>query len=194
MNLEELNELELEHIGQWPRPLRVGVIAAVCLLLCGLMWQFLLSDNRAELARMTEREASLKNTFEAKAAQAVALPAYEKQLKTLKARLDTELQKLPSRLEVAGLLDGISFIATDNGLQIERINWEAEQPGKFSIELPMRIIVSGSYHQLGHFVADIAALPRIVILDSFTLSHTGNEQLNMSMQAKTYQYNPQEMP
>jgi len=91
---------------------------------------------------------------------------------------------------VNGLLDDISFIATDNGLTLNRINWEPEVKHEFSTELPMRIEVVGTYHELGKFTADMAALPRIVILDSFQLSQgKGGELIGMSMQAKTYKYN-----
>ncbi|OYD25408.1 type 4a pilus biogenesis protein PilO [Oceanimonas baumannii] len=195
MNWQELNlsELDIEHIGQWPGPVRAFTIVLACLLLAGAGWQFMLSSSQAQLEQARAQEGNLKRMFETKSAQAAALPAYEKQLNALQARLENELRKLPSQLEVAGLLDDISFIATGNGLRIERINWETEQPGPFSTELPMRIIVSGNYHQLGRFVADVAALPRIVILDSFSLSQKGNEQLSMSMLAKTYKYNGQEV-
>jgi type IV pilus assembly protein PilO len=99
-----------------------------------------------------------------------------------------QLKQLPNTHEVAGLLDDISFIATDNGLTLNRINWEPEVKHEFSTELPMRIEVVGTYHELGKFTADMAALPRIVILDSFQLSREG-ELIGMSMQAKTYKYN-----
>jgi type IV pilus assembly protein PilO len=120
------------------------------------------------------------------------LPGSKLQLSELQAELNAQLRKLPNTLEIAGLLDDISFIATDNGLRLERINWEAEKPSEFYTELPMRIIVSGDYHQLGHFVADVAALPRIVIIDNFSLSRAGDDHLSMSMLAKTYKYNEQE--
>ncbi|WMC11159.1 type 4a pilus biogenesis protein PilO [Oceanimonas pelagia] len=191
MNWQELNELDFDNIGQWPRPAKVGTLVILCMLLAGLMGQFLIRDSLAELEQARAQETALKRTFETKAHQAAALPAYEQQMKVLQARLENELRKLPNQLEIAGLLDDISFIATDNGLRIERINWEAEQPGEFSTELPMRIIVSGDYHQLGRFVADVAALPRIVILDSFSLGNKDGDQLAMSMLAKTYKYNEQ---
>ncbi|AEY02744.1 type IV pilus biogenesis protein PilO [Oceanimonas sp. GK1] len=191
MNWQELNDLDFDNIGQWPRSAKVATLVILCALLAGLLGQFLIRDSLAQLEQARAQEASLKATFETKARQASALPAYEQQMKTLQVRLEQELRKLPNQLEIAGLLDDISFIATNNGLRLERINWEAEQPGEFSTELPMRIIVRGDYHQLGRFVAGVAALPRIVILDSFSLSHQSGEQLAMSMLAKTYKYNEQ---
>lgn len=55
----------------------------------------------------------------------------------------------------------------------------------------MRIEVVGTYHEIGKFTADMAALPRIVILESFTLgqSKEPDEMIGMSMLAKTYKYN-----
>ncbi|GAA3712071.1 PilO family type IV pilus biogenesis protein TapO [Oceanisphaera sediminis] len=192
MNWQQLNELDFENIGQWPRLAKIIAIALACALLAGAVGYFLITDSLARLDRSKAQEQKLKLTFEEKAQQAGGLPGSRLQLEELQAELNAQLRKLPNTLEIAGLLDDISFMATDNGLRLERINWEAEKPSEFSTELPMRIIVSGDYHQLGHFVADVAALPRIVIIDSFNLSRAGADQLSMSMLAKTYKYNEQE--
>lgn len=143
------------------------------------------------LTQETNKEAELKSQFESKAMLAANLGAYKAQMVQLEQLVDTQLKQLPNTHEVAGLLDDISFIATDNGLKLNRINWEPEIKHEFSTELPMRIEVVGTYHEIGKFTADMAALPRIVILESFTLGQ-GKEQddmIAMSMLAKTYKYN-----
>ena len=116
--------------------------------------------------------------------------------------LKTQLKQLPDKTEIAGLLDDISYIATNNGLKLLRINWEPEIRKEFYTELPMRIDISGQYSQLGQFSADIAALPRIVLLGSFTVNKDagaagakeGKEgkanNIIMSVQAKTYRIDP----
>ncbi|MBM7456901.1 type IV pilus assembly protein PilO [Oceanisphaera litoralis] len=194
MNWQQLNELELDfdNIGQWPRSGKAIVVALVCALLAGAIGYFLITDSLARLDTSKAQEVQLKAIFEEKAQLAGGLPGSKLQLAEQQAELNAQLRKLPNTLEIAGLLDDISFMAADNGLRLERINWEAEKPSEFYTELPMRIIVSGDYHQLGHFVADVAALPRIVIIDSFSLSRAGADQLSMSMLAKTYKYNEQE--
>lgn len=194
MNWQQVNELDFDNIGQWPRAAKVIAIMLVCALLAGAVGYFFVRDSLARLDRTRAQEQQLRAAFEEKARQAAGLPAYQEQLAALQKQLETQLRKLPNSLEIAGLLDDISFIATDNGLHLERINWEPEKQGEFSTELPMRIVVSGDYHQLGHFVADVAALPRIVIIDSFSLSRSGGGRLNMSMLAKTYKYNKAEAP
>ncbi|WP_116474283.1 type IV pilus inner membrane component PilO [Zobellella maritima] len=196
MNWQNINELELDfdNIGQWPRAARIIAILIMCGLVSAGFSYLFISDSLKGLEQARAQEIKLKEVFEEKARLAVLLPEYEKQVAELEEQLTEQLKKLPNGLEVAGLLDDISFIATDNGLQLQRINWESEKPNDFTTELPMRIIVSGDYHQLGRFAADIAALPRIVVIDSFDVSRAGNERLNMSMLAKTYKYSKQEAP
>ena len=190
MNLQQFNELDLNNIGEWPKAAKVVLILFGCALLAAAIYYYVIADSLTALTQERNKEGELKAQFESKAMLAASLPAYKTQLIELEQLVDTQLKQLPNTHEVAGLLDDISFIATDNGLTLKRIHWEPETPHEFSTELPMRIEVAGSYHEIGKFTAAMAALPRIVILDSFTLSQGGgNDIIAMSMLAKTYKYN-----
>ena len=190
MNLQELNELDFNDIGVWPAPVKIAMIAIIFVLIAVGGYVYFIADSIAALDTSRNKETELKVQFEMKAALASNLEAYKQQMVELEGLLQAQLRQLPNKNEVAGLLDDISFIAMDNGLKLLRINWEPEIQHEFSTELPMRIELSGSYSQLGKFTSDVAALPRIVILDSFTTvreKESGN--LLMSMLAKTYRYN-----
>lgn len=189
MNFQELNELDFEDIGSWPLPVKVFFVAVVAVLIAVGGYYYLIADSIQALDVAQQEEIQLKQQFEQKAVLASNLDAYKSQMVELEGLLQAQLKQLPNKNEVAGLLDDISFIAMDNGLKLLRINWEPEIPHEFSTELPMRIEVSGDYHQLGKFSADVAALPRIVILDSFTVVRASGGGLLMSMLAKTFRYN-----
>jgi Tfp pilus assembly protein PilO len=189
MNFQELNELDFEDIGSWPLPVKVFFVAVVAVLIAVGGYYYLIADSIRALDAAQQQEVALKQQFEQKAVLASNLDAYKSQMVELESLLQAQLKQLPNKNEVAGLLDDISFIAMDNGLKLLRINWEPEIPHEFSTELPMRIEVSGDYHQLGKFSADVAALPRIVILDSFTVARAAGGGLMMSMLAKTFRYN-----
>ena len=191
MNLQQFNQLELNDIARWPRVAQGVFIFFCCALLGGAIYYYVIASSLTALNQEAEKETSLKAQFESKAMLAANLEAYRKQMVQLEQLADAQLKQLPNTHEVAGLLDDISFIATDNGLTLNRINWEPEIKHEFSTELPMRIEVVGTYHELGKFTADMAALPRIVILDSFQLSQGKGQDdvIGMSMQAKTYKYN-----
>lgn len=190
MNLQQFNDLDLNNIGDWPKAAKVVLILFGCALLAGAIYYYVIADSLTVLTQERNKEGELKAQFESKAMLAANLSAYKTQLIELEQLVDTQLKQLPNTHEVAGLLDDISFIATDNGLTLKRIHWEPETPHEFSTELPMRIEVAGSYHEIGRFTAAMAALPRIVILDSFTLNQGGGDDvIAMSMLAKTYKYN-----
>ena len=190
MNLQELNELDFNDIGVWPQPVKIAMIIITFVLIAVGGYVYLIADSISALDVCRSKEAELKIQFETKAGFASNLEAYKQQMVELEGLLQAQLRQLPNKNEVAGLLDDISFIAMDNGLKLLRINWEPEIQHEFSTELPMRIELSGTYSQLGKFTSDVAALPRIVILDSFTTVRSSEgEGLLMSMLAKTYRYN-----
>ena len=101
------------------------------------------------LAREADKEKELKSQFERSPCWPPIWEAYRKQMVQLEHLVDTQLKQLPNTHEVAGLLDDISFIATDNGLQIEQDQLGSRRSNtNFSTELPMRIEVVGTYHEL----------------------------------------------
>ncbi|MGL4249312.1 MAG: PilO family type IV pilus biogenesis protein TapO [Aeromonas sp.] len=195
MNLPQFNELDINDIASWPKWAKGIFILFCCVLTAGAIYYYVIANSLANLTNETAKEAELKTQFESKAMLAANLEAYKAQMTQLEQLVDAQLKQLPNTHEVAGLLDDISFIATDNGLKLNRINWESEVKHEFSTELPMRIEVVGTYHEIGKFTADMAALPRIVILDSFSLGQSKDqgELISMSMLAKTYKYNGKTM-
>ena len=77
-----------------------------------------------------------------------------------------------------------------NGLQISSIDLQPEVSREFYVELPIAIVASGSYHDLGAFISGMAALPRIVTLHDFVIraQNEGGPVLDISITAKTYRY------
>ncbi len=188
-----INELELENIGQWPSLFKGVFILIVCSLIIGGFYYFVVDDQLKSLETHQAKEVELKRTYEAKAALAANVEVYREQMVQIEAVFARLLKKLPSNKEIAALLDDISFIGIDNGLQFRSINWGKVQEQEFSVEVPISIEVVGTYDQIGYFSAEIAKLPRIVILDNLRLtkpkgSDARSEILNLKVIAKTYRY------
>ena len=141
MNLQQLNELDLNDIASWPKWAKAVFILLCCVLTGGAIYYYVIANSLGNLTNESARETELKSQFESKAMLAANLGAYKAQMIQLEQLVDTQLKQLPNTHEVAGLLDDISFIATDNGLKLNRINWEPEVKHEFSTELPMRIII-----------------------------------------------------
>ena len=97
------------------------------------------------------------------------------------------LKQLPTDKEVPGLLEDITAIGKNAGLDIDTIALQAERKSQFYVELPINIQVRGTYHQMGEFVSGVSAIKRIVTLHDYSIQPSGG-QLSMSISAKTYRY------
>lgn len=191
MTFDELKQLDPKDPGRWPLPVRAGAIALFFVLACVLLvWLGVWNRNKDELARLENEEVTLRNDFKTKHAKAVNLDLYKQQLVDIERSFGAMLRQLPGRTEMAGLINDIS--QSGNGVvQQELFQPQPEVPRSFYAERPIKIRVSGSYHQLAEFVSTIAALPRIVTLHDVNITAprgTAYDQLTMDVTARTYRY------
>jgi len=190
--LKELQSLDAQNPGAWPGWARNGavVLTAVLLILAGLY--YVVQPNYDELQVEQGKETSLREEFERKQKKVAALDAYKDQLAEMERSFGTMLRQLPSKTEVANLLQDISQTRVQSALEEELFEPQGEVPKDFYAEVPNRIIVTGNYHEMGQFVSAVAALPRIVTIDEVELKPIGGQaastQLRMSALAKTYRY------
>lgn len=190
MNMQELNELDLSNIGEWP-----GVVKAILILILmggvGAAWYFLdIEDQYKQLKRVENTEKDLRLDFEGKQAKAANLEAYRAQLAEMEESFGAMLRQLPNRTEVADLLVDVSQTGLASGLEFELFQPQPEVPKDFYAELPIKIRVIGTYHEFGEFVSGLAALPRIVTIHDVQIKPRGKEgaQLVMEATARTYRY------
>jgi type IV pilus assembly protein PilO len=188
MTKMNLNEIDLETIGSWPKLHKAIAIIFVCSLLVAGFYYYVVDDQIKQLDVLKAKELTLKNDFQVKAALASNLEVYQQQMAEITVILDGLVNKLPSKKELASLLDDIGFIGSNNGLQFQSLNWGVKTQLELAEEVPISIKVVGTYEQLGKFSADIAALPRIVILDDLSLKHNDENTLVLDIVAKTYRY------
>lgn len=188
MDLQEINELDLEDIGNWPMPAKIAINVVMSVLIVIFFYFFFVSESLDELAKLEKKEASIKVQFESKAGLAGNLESYNGQMSDMTSLFDNMLKQLPSKSETAGLLDDLSYIGQHNGLQLRKFRWLSEVTRDFSYEVPVSLEVIGTFHQLGKFTSDIADLPRIVTLEDFTITKLKGELLKVNMIARTYRY------
>lgn len=184
----DLGELNAENIGSWPMVVKVLAWVLVFAAILGLGYYLSIADLGASLSREEAKEQQLRTEFEQKVKKAANLDALREQMVEMEKTFGALVSQLPSDTEVPGLLEDITNLGVDSGLEIESITLQPEQAREFYVELPIKIIVSGGYHELGTFVSGVSGLPRIVTLHNFKIT-TGKEgRLSMAIDAKTYRY------
>src|SRR5215207_9319662 len=193
MNLmEELRSLDPREPGRWPLPIRLGAVAAWFVALTFILsYFFVWTDKRPELQQRQAEERQLRTEFQSKHAKAINLEVYKQQLKDIERSFGALLRQLPGKTEVPNLLVDISQAGVGAGLEEKLFQPSPEQQKDFYAEKPIKIRLSGSYHEFGEFVSNIAALPRIVTLHDIEIksdSKDAYDQLTLDLTAKTYRY------
>lgn len=190
MTFEELKQLDPKDPGRWPFPVRVGAIAIFFVIASALLiWFGVWNSSKDELARFENEEVKLRTEFRDKHAKAVNLELYKQQLADIERSFGAMLRQLPGSSEMPALLNDIS--QSGNGVvQQELFQPQSVVLHDFYAEQPIKIRVTGSYHQLAEFVSTIAALPRIVTLHDavVTTRRGGNDDLQLDVTARTYRY------
>jgi len=190
--LEELQSLDPRDPGRWPLPVRAGAVGLGYLVLTAvLIYFFVWSDARPELQQREDEEQTLRQEFKNKHAKAVNLDLYKQQLKDIERSFGALLRQLPGKTEVPNLLVDISQTGLSAGLEEKLFQPQGEVKKDFYAELPIKIRLTGSYHQFGQFVSGIAALPRIVTLHDVDIKSDNKDaydQLSLELTAKTYRY------
>ena len=185
MTLDELRNIDINDLASWPLPVKLAAVITLCVaILVGGHFLFI-QGQLEEWDRKKQDEVKLKQTYLGKKALAVNLPAYRQQMEDMERTFDSLRRQLPSKTEIPDILVDITQAGLGRGLQFALFDPGKESKKEFYAELPIRLSLRGSYHELALFISDLAALPRIVTIGNINI--TGKSpRLTMSAIAKTY--------
>ena len=186
----ELDQIDWEEPGTWPALVKGVLLVAALLAVLLLGYQFLIKGQLATLGVAQKEEESLRTEYQQKAFEAANLEALRGQMQEMEQMFGALVGQLPSDTQVPGLLEDISAIGVANGLEFNSVELQPEVVQEFYVELPIDILVTGTYHDLGAFVSGISGLPRIVTLHDFEINPTEERPgvMEMRILAKTYRY------
>lgn len=172
----------------WPAIPRYLLCVAVTVAVVAALWFAWLSSSEEELTAEIATEVKLKEDFSKKVLQAASLESLKKQREQVQQYV-TQLEKqLPSKAEMDALLSDINQAGIGRSLQFELFRPGQVVVKEYYAELPISVRVTGRYHDMGAFAADIANLSRIVTLNNLTLTPAKEGVLTMDTTAKTFRY------
>lgn len=201
--LQQLRQLDFNDIGRWPfvfHAFFIGLFFAIAAALG--FYLFVYKSQMPALEKAQREELELRTSFEEKQRKAANFSAYKAQLAEIERSFGTMLRQLPGKTEIPNLLVDISQTGLAAGLEERLFQPLNESAREAYAELPIKIQLVGSYHELGNFVTGVAALPRIVTLHDVVLkplSSPGQRNegapgdLVMDVTAKTYRYIEEEV-
>ena len=185
--------LNANEPGQWPALPKAVAWLLAGLIVVGLGWFVAVSAASDELEAERNKEPELKQNYRAKLGQAVNLGELRKQKLQVQEYV-TQLEKqLPGKAEMDALLSDINNAGLGRGLLFDLFRPGQVEVKDYYAELPIAIRVSGRYHDIGAFAADVSNLSRIVTLQNISIGQTSAKDnlsgaLTMEATARTYRY------
>ena len=184
----QFRNLDPKDPSFWPAIPRNALFVVTCVLVVVGLWFAWLDNSETELEAEQATEVKLREDYKAKLAKAVNLEVLKKQREQV-LQYVTQLEKqLPSKAEMDALLSDINQAGLGRSLQFDLF-----RPGQIAVkeyyaELPIALRVTGKYHDMGAFAADIANLSRIVTLNNLNVVPARDNTLSMDATAKTFRY------
>jgi len=191
IRLEDLDVEDLKKIGGAPIAVKTAIIVVLCLAVAAAGYFFDTTEQMKVLETSRQKEQSLRTIFISKQSKAANLDAYKQQLKEMRSSFGTLLRQLPNQTEIETLLTDISQTGISSGLEIDYFKPEGLRPKEFYSEYPIKLKVTGRFHEFAQFISGVAALPRIVTVQDIAIkpaSKGSGAQLSMELKAITYQY------
>jgi type IV pilus assembly protein PilO len=188
MTLDDLRTLNFRDIGNWPMLPKALALTAIVIVIVALGYFLDWKDQMESLELAQNEEVKLKDQYSQKKAKAINFELYVQQLSEVEQSFGALVKQLPNRSEIDALLTDINQAGLGRGLQFQLFKPAAqEKMADFYAELPIKIKITGTYHDMGAFASDVAQLPRIVTLNDITINNDKGT-LVMESDAKTFRY------
>ena len=122
-----------------------------------------ISKLNQDLKSAQDKLARLKNVEQ-------NLRAFKKQFKATEERFQEALKLLPDKEEIPTLLTSISNLGAQSGLEFILFQPQKDVPRNFYAEIPLKLEVTGPYHNVATFFDKVSRLSRIVNIGDVTMT------------------------
>ena len=153
---------KLEQLAKIPKAVRLGVVAGLLVAIVGGYWTMSYQPAQEQRAELVVKSQGLQRNLNNARSVANNVPGFEAEVAGLERDLQLALKQLPNRKQFEDLLQDISTAGKKVGVQIKSIDREREVRRDFYAEVPFKLEIEGSYHDLARFFEMVASLPRIV--------------------------------
>ena len=153
---------KLEQLAKIPKAVRLGVVSGLLVAIVGGYWTMSYQPSQEQRAELVVKSQELQRKLNNARSVANNVPGFEAEVAGLELDLHLALKQLPNRKQFEDLLQDISTAGKKVGVQIKSIDREKEVRRDFYAEVPFKLEIEGSYHDLARFFEMVASLPRIV--------------------------------
>jgi type IV pilus assembly protein PilO len=172
----------VEKILKLPTKQKIMILVFLTILEAAALVWFLYLPKYKELEGLKAELTNLQGVITEKTRIANNLPKLQAEYDQLNIELAQALTELPNSKEIPTLLTSITTLGKSAGLDFLTFRPKPEVPKDFYADVPVDIIVSGSFYSVANFFAAVANLPRIVNISN--VAFTDIKSVNNRMMTK----------
>lgn len=173
---------------------KFGGLAAIIILMTAANYFLVIQPTDENIDRQMSERRTLDLELAEKSEIAQNLNERRREMDVLEQKLAEALTELPEKKDVEELLAQINDIGKKSGLEIALVQPDREYVGggEFFARIPIRMTVSGNYHEIAMFLQEMANMRRIVNVNNINLGQPTlkNEKvvLQSSFLATTFRF------
>lgn len=160
---------KIDQVAKLPKAARFGIMGALAVAVVAIYFFMFYQDKDLELKGLHAQELELQRKLSEVRSIAANIAAFEAEIDDLEIKLKTALRQLPNKKELEVLLTDISNLGKTAGVEIRSFKRDKEVVHDFYAEVPIKIELTGEFHDVAQFFDLMSKLPRIVNMGALTI-------------------------
>lgn len=171
MDIDKLFE-KVPYEKLYPVPVwqRYAVLFGLSIIVVVLFYFVVITGEAETIATLDQKLAGIQKEVQDNRSHASKLAKLKEKIGKLEADRQEAAKQLPSEKEIPELLEQISTLGTQTGLEFVTFKPQAEIVREYYAEVPVNIEVTGRFHDLLSFFDEISHLPRIVTIGDIKIT------------------------
>jgi len=182
----------IDRILKAPPLQRWGGLAGALLLVTLLNFFLMVRPELATLESQAAQQRQLDSQLQEKSEIAQNLNERRREMDVLQQKLDEALSELPESADLDELLAQLNEIGRKSGLEISAVEPAPEESAQIYVKIPIKMALTGNYHEIAMFLQSLANLRRIVNVNNIQLGSPSLKAekvvLNSSFVATTFRF------
>ena len=177
------------------------LVLVLALAVVGAGWYFgLIADVEAKVDAANASTRTLNGKLTEAQGKIANIKKFEEEVEALKRQREEMTDRLPADEEIASLLQKIHGQGKIVGLEINRFERQPAEVAELFVRIPVRMTLTGTFHQIATFFFYVGRLTRIVNVENIALATVASKDgesdglLTATCTATTFMYRPANMP
>lgn len=179
-----------EKVEKIKMPARIVIWVLSIVVLAGAFIWLVYLPKTADIGKARVEIADLSQKLNRAKVKAKSLAKFEAEMTEVDIQFREALKLLPDSKEIPSLLKTVTQLGTDSDLEFRLFSPQRESARGFYFEIPVSIVVAGTYHNVALFFDKVGRMERIMNILNVSMKPTKARSTTLitKCQAVTYRF------